>query len=122
MPENAKISITLREFDFLRAYIDIGSDSFANAYQSCLRAGYSKSYCRVVRRHYSPMRMKVLKMALKDDGLVKMIEAMRDIDLGSPIPNEREMKLIIRKRARELIGMTAEEVISALDSLLGKTI
>lgn len=120
--KNAKISITLQEFDFLRAYVDIESPTFGNAYQSALKAGYSQSYCRVVRRNYPLWRMKWLKMALKDDGLVKMIEAMRNIDFGAFMPGERKLKQIIRKCERELIGMSAKEVISALDELLGKSI
>ncbi len=119
MTKNTKISIPLQEFDFLRAYIDIESSTFANAYQSALKAGYSKSYCRVVRRNFPLWRMKWLKMALKDDGLVKTIEAIRNLDFGTPIVNEEKLKRIIRKRERELIGMSAKEVIRALDELLG---
>lgn len=122
MTKNAKISITLKEFDFLRSYLDIASPYFGNAYQSALKAGYSKSYCRVVRRNYPLWRRKWLKIALKDEGLIKMIEATRNFDFGIPIPNERKMKQIIYKRECELIGMSAKEVISALDELLGKNI
>jgi len=61
-------------------------------------------------------------MTLKDDDLVGMIEATRNIDFGVPIPDERKMRRIIQQRERELIGMSAEEVISALDELLGKNI
>lgn len=122
MSKNAKISITLQEFDFLRAYTDLESPTFGNAYQSALKAGYSKSYCRVIRRNYPLWRMKWLKMALKDDGLVKTIEATRNLDFGTPVPNERKMKQIIRRHERELIGMSAKEVISALDELLGKSV
>ena|SRR3989344_8042551 len=120
MSKNAKISITLQEFDFLRAYIDIESPTFGNAYQSALKAGYAKSYARVIRRHYTQMRMKWLKMALKDDGLVRMIEATRHLDFGAPVINEEKLKRIVRKRERELIGMSAKELIRALDELLGK--
>ena len=122
MSKNAKISITLQEFDFLRGYIDIASPSFGNAYQSALKAGYTKYYARVIRRHYQPWRMKLLKMALKDDDLIKMVEATRYLDFGTPIADERKIKQIIRKRERELIGMTSKEVISALEKLLGKNI
>lgn len=122
MNKNIKIKITLQEFDFLRAYIDIGSTTFGNAYQSALKAGYSESYCRVIKRHYPNWRMKWLKTALKDDGLVKMIEATRDLEFGEPIADMEEMKRIICKREKELIGMSAKEVISALDELLGKSI
>lgn len=106
----------------MRAYADLESPTFGNAYQSALKAGYSKSYCRVIRRNYPLWRMKWLKMALKDDGLVKTIEATRNLDFGAPAPNERKMKQIIRKHERELIGMSAKEVISALDELLGKSV
>lgn len=122
MNKNAKISITLQEFDFLRAYIDIASPTFGNAYKSALKAGYTNTYARVIKRHYSPWRMKLLKNTLKDDDLVQMIEATRNLDFGTPIPNERKMKEIIRKRERELIGMNAEEVISALDELLDPSV
>ena len=66
--------------------------------------------------------MKLLKMALKDDDLVKMVEATRNLNFGTPIASERKMKQIIRGSERELIGMSAKEVISALDELLGKSI
>ena len=122
MKKDTKISITLHEFDFLRAYIDIASPTFGNAYQSALKAGYTKNYARVIRRHYQPWRMKLLKMALKDADLVKMIEATRNLDFGTPIPNEREMKQTIRNLERELIGMSAKEVTNALDELLGRSV
>ncbi len=112
-------SITLHEFDFLRAYIDIASPTFGNAYQSALKAGYSKSYCRVIRRHYPVWRMKWLKNALKDEGLGRLIEATRHLDFGPPRISERKLKRIIRKNEKELGGMTAKEVIHALDELLG---
>lgn len=118
----AKLQITLKEFEFLRAYIDIDSPTFANAYQSCIKAGYSKSYCRVIRRNYPILRMKWLKKALKDEGLIRVIEATRDADFGAPTLNNEEIGRIIRERQRKLIGMTAEEVISALSKLLGKAI
>ncbi len=119
MPKNTKISITLQEFDFLRAYIDIGSLTFGNAYQSALKAGYSESYCRVVRRHYPTLRLKWLKNALEDEGLVRMVEATRHLDFGTPIANKAKIKEIVRRGERELIGMSAKEVIRALDELLG---
>ncbi len=121
MSKYQKINITLQEFDFLRAYIDIASPSFGNAYQSALKAGYTRYYARVIRRHYQPWRMKLLKKALKDDDLVRMVEATRNLDFGTPIPDERKLKQIIRERERELIGMSAKEVINALDDLLGKS-
>lgn len=117
-----KFSITLQEFNFLRAYIDIASPTFGNAYKSALKADYSKYYSRVIRRHYQPWRMKLLKKALEDDDLVKMVEATRNLDLGAPIASQRELNQIIREREHELIGMSSKEVISALDELLGKSI
>ena len=121
MSKYQKINITLQEFDFLRAYIDIASPTFGNAYQSALKAGYTRYYARVIRRHYQPWRMKLLKKALKDDDLVRMVEATRNLDFGTPIPNEHKLKQIIRERERELIGMSAKEVTDALDELLGKS-
>ena len=121
MSKYQKINITLQEFDFLRAYIDIASPTFGNAYQSALKAGYTRYYARVIRRHYRPWRMKLLKKALKDDDLVRMVEATRNLDFGTPIPDEHKLKQIIRERERELIGMSAKEVINALDELLGKS-
>ena len=122
MSKNKKFNITLQEFDFLRAYIDIGSPTFANAYRSCMQAGYSKSYCRIIRRNYPILRLKTLKTVLKDDGLVRMIEATRNLDFGEPIADMKKIKKIIRKREKALIGMTAEEVTRGLDELLGKRI
>ena len=121
MAKYKKINITLHEFDFLRAYIDISSPTFGNAYRSALKAGYTRYYARVIRRHYQPWRMKLLKKALKDDDLVRMVEATRNLDFGTPMPDERKLKQIIRERERELIGMSAKEVINALDELLGKS-
>ena len=122
MKKPSKISITLQEFDFLRAYIDIASPTFGNAYKSALKAHYTNYYARVIRRHYQPWRLKLLKMTLKDDDFVKMIEATRYLDLGVPIADEGKIKEIIQENRRELIGMSAKEVISALDKLLGKGI
>lgn len=122
MNKNAKIGITLKEFDFLRAYIDIASPTFANAYKSALQAGYTKSYARVIRRHYLPWRMKLLKMALKDDDLVEMIEATRGIDLGVPYISEEKLNRIIRKQRRERGAMNPKEIMRALDGLLGKSV
>lgn len=114
--------ITTQEFDFLRSFIDIESPYFGNAYQSALKAGYSKNYARVIRRHYSLFRMKMLKNALKTDGLERIIEATRHIDFGPPVLNEKKMKRTLKKQEKELYGMTSEEVINELDILLGKRI
>ncbi|OHB25851.1 MAG: hypothetical protein A2542_03425 [Parcubacteria group bacterium RIFOXYD2_FULL_52_8] len=122
MGKNAKTSMTLQEFGFLRAYIDIASPTFGNAYQSALEAGYTNNYARVIKRHYSSWRLKLLKRALGDKDLVEMIEATRNIDFGVPVPNQRKLRQIIQRQERELIGMSAKEVISALDELLGKSI
>src|SRR3990167_5076903 len=108
MSKNKKNSITLQEFDFLRAYIDIASPSFGNAFKSALKAGYANNYARVIRRHYQPWRMKLLKMALKDSDLVEMIEATRNLDFGEPIADMKKIKSIIHKREHELIGMSAQ--------------
>ncbi len=110
--------ITLQEFDFLRSFADLESPLFGNAYQSAIKAGYSESYARVIRRHYSTWRRKLLKNASKNEGLMRIIEATRDIDLGAPIIDEQKLKRIIRKNDKELHGMTANEVISELDNLL----
>ncbi len=122
MPKESRINITLHEFDFLRHYADLVSDTFGNAYQSALKAGYSEPYARVIRRNYPISRRKWLKNALKDEGLMRMIEATRHLDLGVPIRPYEEIRDIVRERERELIGMSAEEVISALDELLGDSI
>ncbi len=122
MSKNAKVSITLHEFDFLRHYADLESETFGNAFQSAIRAGYSTSYARVIGRNYSILRRKWLKNALKDEGLVRLIEATRHLDFGTPIKTHEEIQGIVRERQRELLGMTAEEVISALDELLGGSI
>ena len=122
MTNYRKVSITLKEFDFMRAYTDIASPTFGNAYQSALKVGYRSNYGRVIRRNYPPLRMILLKKILKDENLARMIEATRNLDFGTPIPNERKVKQIIRAREHELIGMTSKEVISALDKLLGKSV
>ena len=120
--KNSTVKISLQEFDFLRAYIDVESPTFANAYQSALKAGYSKFYARVIRRHYPILRMKWLKNALKDEGLMRMIEATRHLDFGTPIPSVDRMKRIISKRERELTGgMSAKEITRALDELFGES-
>ena len=106
----------------MRAYTDIASPTFGNAYQSALKVGYRSNYGRVIRRNYPPLRMILLKKILKDENLARMIEATRNLDFGTPIPNERKVKQIIRAREHELIGMTSKEVISALEKLLGKNI
>lgn len=120
--KKAKINITLQEFEFLRAYIDIESPSFGNAYKSALKAGYTNTYARVIKRHYQPWRMKLLKNALKDDDLVKMVEATRSLQIQLPALSGRELRKIIRDSEHELIGMSAEEVINALEELLGTSI
>lgn len=117
-----KNKITLKEFGFLRSYIDIASPTFGNAYKSALKAGYSMPYCRVIRRQYPAWRMRWLKRALGDDGLVRMIEATRHLSLGIPMANTATIKRIVRSGERKLIGMSAQEVISALEKLLGKSI
>ena len=115
--------ITLREFDFLRHYADLESGTFGNAYRSALKAGYSKLYARVIGKNYPISRRKWLKSALKDEGLMRMIEATRHLDFGTPIPSLEGIKRIIRKRERELTGgMSAKEVMRALDKLLGEGI
>ena len=122
MPREYTTKITLHEFDFLRAYIDIGSPTFANAYQSCMKAGYAESYCRVIKRNYPISRMKWLKNALKDEGLMRMIEATRKLDFGVPIKTHEELRHIIRERERDLMGMTAEEVLRGIDELFGDSV
>lgn len=121
MSKNAKISITTQELDFLRYYADLGSDTFGNAYQSALKAGYMKSYARVVRRHYHPWRMKWLKKALKDEKLIKIVDASRNMkDTGISYISEEKMRKIRSKGEREHYGMTAQEIIRELDDLLGR--
>ncbi len=122
MKNTTGIKITTQEFDFLRKYIDIDSDTFGNAYRSALTSGYSESYARVIKRHYSSFRMQLLKKALKNDGLVRMIETLRGVDLGEPIYNEEAMNRILRKREKDEYGMTAKEIISACKKLFGKNI
>lgn len=117
------VKISLQEFDFLRAYIDLESPTFANAYQSALKAGYSKAYARVIRRHYPVFRLKWLKNVLKDEGMMRMIEATRHLDFGTPIPSLDRIKRVISKRERELTGgMSAKEIMRALDELFGEGI
>ena len=120
MSKNAKISISTQELDFLRHYADLGSDAFGNAYKSALRAGYSKSYARVIRRHYHQLRMIWLKRALKDEKLIKIVDVSRNIkDTGIPYISEGKMRKIRSKSEREHYGTTAKEVICELDTLLG---
>ncbi len=118
MIEYKKINITLQEFDFLRAYIDVSSPTFGNAYRSGLKAGYSKSYCRVIKRNYPKWRMIWLKRALDDEKLIRMIESTRHLDFGTPTISKDEMRRIVRKQERDLIGMSAKEVINALEQLI----
>ena len=120
MSKYQKINITLQEFEFLRAYIDIESPTFGNAYKSAMKAGYTNTYARVIKRHYKPWRMKLLKNALKDDDLVKMIEATRNLQIELPAMDGKKLRQMIRDSEDDLLDMTAEEVISALDELLGK--
>ena len=120
MSKYKKINITLQEFEFLRAYVDIESPTFGNAYKSAMKAGYTNTYARVIKRHYKPWRMKLLKNALKDDDLVKMIEATRNLQIELPAMDGKKLRQMIRDNEDDLLDMTAEEVISALDELLGK--
>jgi phage terminase small subunit len=121
MRKNATISISTKELDFLRHYADLESETFGNAYRSALKAGYSASYARVIRRHYHPWRMKWLKKALKDKQFIKIVDAARNIkDDGVNYISEEKLRKISSKRARESYGMTAAEVIRALDELLGQ--
>ena len=122
MPRYSHVNITLHEFDFLRHYADLASETFGNAYQSALKAGYSVPYARVIKRNYPISRREWLKSALKDEGLMKIIEATRHMDFGVPIKPYEEIRHIVREQERELIGMTAEEVIRGLDELLGDSI
>lgn len=116
------LNITLREFDFLRHYADLESESFGNAYQSALKAGYSESYARVIAKNYPLLRRRWLKTVLKDEGLMRVIEATRHIDFESPVESEAKVRRIIKKNEEELDGMSAEEVISALDALTKRDI
>ena len=107
-----------KEFDFMRSYADLESPLFGNAYRSALKAGYSESYARVIRRHYGLWRRKWLNTALKNKGLMMVIEATRPLPFNKPTMNEKKMKRLIRKREREVYGMSAEELIKELDNLL----
>ncbi len=113
------IQITLHEFDFLRHFANLESETFGNAYQSALKAGYSESYARVILRNYPVFRRKWLKKAMEDEDLVRVIEATRNIDLGEDIKTHEQLSRHIRKQERELIGMNAEELMRELDELLG---
>ena len=46
------IEINFYETRFVKAYTDIDSTTFGNAYQSAIKAGYSPSYARVIG-HYT---------------------------------------------------------------------
>ena len=115
--QNMRQGITLREYNFLKYYIDIGSDTFGNAYQSALRTGYSKTYARVIKKHFATWRMKLLKNTLKADDLVKIIKATKDLDIGPPEASEREIREIIRKNEKELDTPSLKEIIKELEEL-----
>ena len=113
------INITLQEFDFLRAYIDIASPTFGNAFKSALKAGYTRYYARVIRRHYQPSRIIWLKRALKDEKLIRIVDASRNIkDDGVNYISKKKLRKLQSKGALELIGMTPQELFRELDNLL----
>lgn len=109
--------ITLKEYNFLRAYIDMDSNTFGNAYRSGLKAGYSKAYCRVIKRHYSWWRMKWLKMTLKSGNLARAIEVIRNADLGPPMLNKRQTRDLERENARRLNTPSLKNIIRELEDL-----
>lgn len=121
MRKNATISVSTLELYFLRHYADLESETFGNAYQSAIKAGYSKSYARVIRRHYHRWRMIWLKRALKDKKLIAMVDSIRNVkDDSVPYISEEKLRKLQSKGARELIGMTPKELFRALDELFGQ--
>jgi len=112
-----KQGITLREYRFLKFYIDIGSPTFGNAYRSAMRAGYTNTYSRVIKGHFLPWRMKLLKNELKRDDFMKMIDETKYLEADLPIVTEREIKEIIRKNEQELNTPSLKEIIKELEEL-----
>lgn len=101
------ITISLYENDFVKAYTDINSPTFGNAYQSAVQAGYAPSYARVILHYFPKWRLKQAQEKLSDPFTQSLIKGMRDID-NEYTPSQREEKRERTEANRRFKELTTE--------------
>lgn len=109
--------ITSREYNFLKHYIDIESPTFGNAYKSALQAGYTNTYARVIKKHFYPWRIKLIKNKLKKGDYIKIFKTFETIPDDIPVISERKMREIVRKNEAKLGTPSLKAITDELDEL-----
>lgn len=106
------IEINFYETRFVKAYIDIDSATFGNAYQSAIQAGYSPSYARVIGHYYPKWR---IKKALENMNNPLAQSLISDESDGEYTPSKRELKRLRTEENRRF-----NEVKTEFELLFGK--
>jgi hypothetical protein len=74
-----------RQVDFLKAYLDRQSDTFANAYQSAIKVGYSEEYAKtIVSRD-----LEWVSDAVRDEELIQI----SDKNLKELLTQDKDLKV-----------------------------
>jgi phage terminase small subunit len=100
------ITISLYENDFVKAYTDIDSPTFGNAYQSAVQAGYAPSYARVILHYFPKWRLKQAQQKLSDpltQSFVKELRYSEPRDIPAPKRVEKRMKAEANRKFGELM-------------------
>lgn len=105
------ITISLYENDFVKAYTNIDSPTFGNAYQSAIKAGYAPSYTRVILHYFPKWRLKQAQKKLSDPLTQSFIHELRHHDpreVPMPTRAEKRMKAESNRRFNELMAEVQE--------------
>lgn len=105
------MSVNWQEIEFVRAYTDIQSPTFANGYRSGIAAGYSVSYSRNIRSHYSSDR--ILRIQCIDQQRVVIQNDAGDEIEAIEVERPREAQGIRMKRSPSHVPL--KELSRALD-------
>ena len=86
------IIINLYEQGFVRAYTDIDSPTWANAYKSAIVAGYSPTYARVILGHFPKWKIKKTLENMQNPLSKLAIKQLSSEDSRIYTPSKRELK------------------------------
>lgn len=82
---DGEIILTPQQEEFLSFYTDPQSETFGNAYQSALRAKYSKDYAENIMHHYPNWLAENVGDSEMLDKAVRNLRETLDIDIIDPV-------------------------------------
>lgn len=72
------IDINLREIDYVKAYTNLDSPTWGNAFRSAIRAGYSPSFARVITHYITKQRIQKVRKNLRNPMIKSLIKSTRE--------------------------------------------